>query len=63
MSVEFDEEIKFNSVYNRATQKTPSGLEKWLIEKSIAKSEKGAKLVMVFIIILCVALTIFFLNK
>jgi hypothetical protein len=48
MSVEFDEEIKFNSVYNRATQKT---------------SEKGAKLVMVFIIILCVALTIFFLNK
>lgn len=63
MSVEFDEEIKFNSAYNRSEQQSSSGLEKWLIEKGIAKTEKGAKSVMVLIIIACIALTIFFVNK
>jgi len=63
MSVEFDEETKFNNTYNESVSKQSSGLTTWLIEKGVVKNEKGAKLLMIFTIILCFTLTIFLLLK
>ncbi len=61
MSVEFDEEIKFNKSYNKSISTPVSGLTEWMIKKGIVKDEKGAKSAMIIVAILCFALAIFFI--
>jgi len=63
MSIEFDEEIKFRNTYNQLNEKTSSGLTSWMIKKGIVKGEKDAKLVMIIVIVVCFALSLFFLLK
>ena len=63
MSVEFDNEIKFKNLYDNVSRSEISGLAGWLIKKNIVKDEKNAKSVMVIIVIVCFALSIFFLLK
>ena len=47
MSVEFDEETKFNNMYNKSVSSAPSGLTAWIIKAGIVKDEKGAKNIMI----------------
>jgi len=63
MSVEFDEETKFKNLYNNINKSELSGLTGWLIKKNIVKDEKNAKSVMIIVIIVCFALSIFFILK
>jgi hypothetical protein len=63
MSVEFDEEIKFNNSYNKSISTSTSGLTEWMIKKGIVKTEKSAKSLMIIVTILCFALAIFIALK
>ena len=59
MSVEFNEEEKFNKVY-RTDQNTTSSFTKFIIKAKLAKSEAGAKKIMAIITIVCFALATYF---
>ena len=63
MSIEFNEETKFNDTYNKSVSKSSSGITEWLIKKGIAKNENGAKNIMIIISILCFALSILLIIK
>jgi len=63
MSVEFDEEAKFNNMYNKSLSKPYSGLTKWIIENGLAKDERGAKNIMIIVSIICFSLAIYFALK
>ncbi len=63
MSVEFDEETKFNNTYQNSTSDTVSGLTGWLIEVGVAKDENGAKNIMIAVTIICFVLAIYFAIK
>lgn len=63
MSVEFEEEKQFNSVYDKSVSNTTGGLTNWLIKTGIVKDEKSAKNTMIIISIVCFALAIYFLIK
>lgn len=61
MSVEFEEEKKFNRVYNKMIPKINFGsFVNWLVEKKITKNEIGAKNLLILITIICFSLSIFF---
>ena len=59
MSVEFNEGDDFNTTYAAKTTQV-SGLTKWIIDKGIAKDEKGSKNLMIIVTIICFALAIYF---
>ena len=59
MSVEFNEDEKFNKVY-RTQQNTTSFFTNFIIKAKLAKSEAGAKKIMSIITIVCFALAIYF---
>lgn len=63
MPVQFEEEQNFNKSYDKVVSKKPSGLTVWLIKKGIAKDEKGANAIMIIVMILCFALTIFIITR
>ena len=63
MTVEFEEESKFNSTYQSSTPDTVSGLTGWLIKVGMAKDENRAKNIMITVIIICFALAIYFAVK
>jgi len=55
MSVQFEEENKYNFSYNSPS---PKGITGWMIKKGYVKGETGAKKVMTIIIIVCFVLTL-----
>jgi hypothetical protein len=61
MSVEFNEESGFNKMYDKSGQ--TGGLTNWVINKGIAKDEKGAKIILNTITVVCFSLAIFFAIK
>lgn len=61
MSVEFDEELKFNDSFRKFSPESSSGLANWLIKNGIAKDEVAAKNIMILISIICFSLAIYFL--
>jgi|GEM_PF-1319088 len=62
MSVEFTEEENFNKSY-RSIQPEASGINNFFIKIGLAKSESGARVVMILISIVCFALAIYFAKK
>jgi len=63
MTVEFEGEKKFDSFYNQVSQNQSSGLTAWFIQKGFAKNERGAKLLMIAITILCFSLTLLVITN
>ena len=63
MSLEFDEEKKFNNEYDKLTPNAKQGLTNWLIKIGAAKDENGAKNIMIVVSIICFALAIYFAIK
>lgn len=63
MSVEFDEEAKFNSLYSKSISRPSTGLTGWLINVGISKDEKDARNIMIIVAIICFALSIYFATK
>jgi uncharacterized membrane protein len=62
MGLEFNEEKEFNKSFE--TREAPtSTLTKWVLATKITKDEKGAKLVMSIVTIVCFLLAIFFAIK
>ena len=63
MSVQFEEEQKFNERFNNPSSGSNSGLTGWFIKNGFAKNENGARTVMTIITVLCFAVAIFFMFK
>jgi hypothetical protein len=62
MSVQFEEENKFNEGFARDV--TPSGnISKWLIKNKFAKDDKSAQKLMLIITVVCFAVAIYFAVK
>ena len=62
MSVQFDEENKFNESF-QAAEKPTGGIAKWLIEKRIVKDAAGANKIMIVVAIVCFALAVYLTIK
>ena len=60
MEVEFNEN-KQTDYYNRPTKN--SGITNMLIKIGLAKDEKNANTVMIVVIIICLAFSVYFLMK
>jgi|LakMenEpi03Aug12_release.lakeMendotaPanAssembly.Ray.scaffolds.fasta_scaffold3190431_2 hypothetical protein len=54
MSVQFEEENKYNFSYRSPEVK---GITGWMIKKEIVKDEDGAKTLMIIISVICLVLT------
>ncbi|MFH0755643.1 MAG: hypothetical protein V1910_03225 [bacterium] len=63
MSIEFNEETKFNNIYNKSVKKPSSSIMTFMIKKGIVKDENSAKNIMIIISILCFALSVYFIIK
>ncbi len=62
MSVEFNEENKFNETYKSA-ESSKSGLSDWLVKIGAAKDEKKANNLMIVVAVICFILALYFIIK
>ena len=62
MGIEFDEENKFNQAFQNESKKI-GAMAKWIIDKKIAKDEKGANTILIVFAVICLALSVYFFLK
>ncbi|MFA6430749.1 MAG: hypothetical protein WC229_03750 [Candidatus Paceibacterota bacterium] len=64
MSVQFEEENRFNESFKkRDSSGSSGGITKWLIKNRIVKDEKGANKIMVIVTIICLIIAVYFQIK